>query len=300
MRVIGISVVRDEIDVIEASILHALRVLCDHVVVLDNGSTDGTWRKLSELARVLPLTIFRDAGPFDQSAMVTGLLHEVSASGPDWVLPFDADEFWWSSPRKPREVLASVPRDVGVLSSPVVNFVAKRRSLRRDPANLLGMRYRVRRDWAGRQEVLAGSASFVELSYPPKVLLRPSMSAVIGPGNHTVRDHDGATAQDHPLRCLHAPLRSFADLERRSHLRDRHIPSARSPAGTGGWQFDHWQSLRESQHLRIEWVWNSQEGGRLGRPEAPRLTRDRTLFWLVRRAMRFRSRHRGRAGPSPA
>lgn len=283
MRVIGVSVVRDEMDVIEASIRHAFHTMCDEVLVVDNGSTDDTWRKLSKLATELPLKVSLDNGPFNQSDMVTGLVREATASGADWIVPFDADEFWWSYSGEPREVLASVPPSVGVIASSVMNFVASRRCVVRDPANLLRMRYRIGRDWASREDVLGGSASFIELRYPPKILLRPSTNAVVRPGNHSVHGHDGETAEGHALRCLHAPLRSFADLERRSFLRDRHIAHRKSPGGTGGWQFEHWGSLRDAQQLHREWTWNSRQGARLGRPGAPRLIRDSTLVRLVRR-----------------
>lgn len=288
MYVIGISVVRDEVDVIEASVRHALRVLCDRVLVLDNGSADGTWEVLTRLARTLPLKAIRDDGPFDQSSMMTGLLHEASTAQVAWVVPFDADEFWWSPGSSPRAALDAVPEHVGVLTCPVKNFVARRSERELSPTSLLSMGYRALGAWADRTDVIDGQAGFVELRYPPKVLLRPCLSATIGPGQHEVRGHGREGRSGEWLTCLHAPLRSFAHLQRRALLAERHLDSARSGGPTGSWQFQMWARLASEDKLDKEWERNSQIGGRLGRWSEPRLVRDRTLVKLVRRSLRHR------------
>ncbi len=48
MRVVSVSCVKNEIDVIEASVRHTAAV-ADHVIVLDNGSNDGTRDVLAAL-----------------------------------------------------------------------------------------------------------------------------------------------------------------------------------------------------------------------------------------------------------
>jgi len=96
MRSVAITCVKNEIDIIEAFVRHTL-ALADHLVVLDNGSQDGTCDVLRAMEKEgLPLDIVEDpsVGKY-QSQRMTRLMHEC-ATGPcraDWVLPLDGDEF---------------------------------------------------------------------------------------------------------------------------------------------------------------------------------------------------------------
>src|SRR5207248_1347715 len=86
----------NEIDIIEAFVRHTL-ALVDRLVVLDNGSSDGTLAVLRALqAEGLPLDLVEDPTPgMYQAQRMTRLLREwaVGRHGADWVLPLDADEF---------------------------------------------------------------------------------------------------------------------------------------------------------------------------------------------------------------
>lgn len=94
MTLIGIAMVKNEGDIVEAFVRHNLGVL-DGLVVVDNGSVDPTRRILGELAREgLRVAVVDDPDvAFAQSAKMTDLLRAVeSVFRPDWVFPIDADE----------------------------------------------------------------------------------------------------------------------------------------------------------------------------------------------------------------
>jgi hypothetical protein len=95
MKLVGITMVRNEADIIEAFIRHNLTYL-DHMLVLDHGSTDETASLLRALvAEGLPLTILGcDMMAFDQSRFTTDLLHmALHRFNADSVFPLDGDEF---------------------------------------------------------------------------------------------------------------------------------------------------------------------------------------------------------------
>lgn len=94
MTVVGISMVRDEADIIAATVEHMCSQL-DAVIVADNMSTDDT----RSILEGLPVTIVDDDEPgYYQADKMTRLAHMARTElGATWVVPFDADE-WWISP----------------------------------------------------------------------------------------------------------------------------------------------------------------------------------------------------------
>ena len=94
MRVVGFTLVRNEEDVIEASIRHNLRSL-DAITVVDHGSDDATPGILASLEREgLPIEVRRDDSlDFAQAAVTTASVRRLLADGADLAIPIDADEF---------------------------------------------------------------------------------------------------------------------------------------------------------------------------------------------------------------
>jgi hypothetical protein len=95
MRVVVVSMVKNEADVIEAFCRH-VAAFADHHLVFDHASTDGTkfiLRRLSDEG--LSLSLFRDDRPEKrQDVRTTALMaRAVRDFGADWVVPLDADEF---------------------------------------------------------------------------------------------------------------------------------------------------------------------------------------------------------------
>jgi hypothetical protein len=96
---VGVSVMKNEADIVEANVRHNLRFL-DRIIVFDHDSCDATPRILEALAAEgLPVTLLtRRAGKrelgFWQGEFMTALAKlAFEQHGADFVFPIDADEF---------------------------------------------------------------------------------------------------------------------------------------------------------------------------------------------------------------
>lgn len=95
MRVVAISRILDEADIIEAFLRHTA-AYADHHVILDNGSRDGTLEIIRALKdEGLNLTVFQNiAVSINERAFNTLMYYHAAAElQADWVLCLDADEF---------------------------------------------------------------------------------------------------------------------------------------------------------------------------------------------------------------
>lgn len=94
MRLVAVSIVKNEADIIEAFVRHTLAWV-DHHLVFDHDSTDGTREILGALqGEGLPVTVFGDNHPGHIQQARSNHLTRLAAEkhGADWVLPLDADE----------------------------------------------------------------------------------------------------------------------------------------------------------------------------------------------------------------
>lgn len=292
---------RNEEDVVALSVRHHLRIGCERILVVDNGSNDATGRALDRLARRDPrVKVSHDPGPFRQSDVISALVHEAAALGARWVLPFDADEFWWVAGTGLREMLRQ-EGDAGAIEARVVNFVQRRHQKRRGARALLAMTARtapVGTVAAGKELVTSKQISFVEIRYPPKVLVRAAPDVVVTDGNHGVIGAPGPVVERPDLAVLHAPLRTREVLAARADFGRR--VAAVSEDLERSWHARRWLALFEEhgpEALDDEWAANSQLRGYLDvhgvRHRVVRDTRLRTAVraaaserWRARRARR--------------
>jgi hypothetical protein len=109
MKIFGNCLVKNEADMIEETLRHAAR-WCDRIFVFDNGSTDGTWEKVLQLAQKEPRIVpFKsEAVPYrDSLRMDTFNRFRQECAPGDWWCKLDADELYHDDPRA---FLAGVPK----------------------------------------------------------------------------------------------------------------------------------------------------------------------------------------------
>jgi len=265
MKLVGISMVRNEADIVDLTIRHHLRLGCDSVLVVDNGSTDRTvavLRRLAKSDRRIKWT--RDPGPLRQSEIMTTLAREAYRVGAEWIVPFDADEFWWCRPDKTLTTFLDGAGDVAVVQAPVVNFVQHRRCQRSSRRALLHMKMRavpVPPAEDAQKMVTAREIAFVEIVYPPKTVFRAGSEVALVTGNHAVIDAPGPSTVTGDLACLHAPLRSKRVLEAQVE-HGRRLAEVSSDPGLG-WHVRRWHQLWSDGDFGGEWPANSYLGSTL-------------------------------------
>jgi glycosyltransferase involved in cell wall biosynthesis len=261
IKAIGITVVRNEADVIRLSIRHHLALGLDRVLVIDNGSTDGTVDLLERLSREDSRIQWRsDAGQFHQVSLRTELAREAFRQGANWVVPFDADEFWWAENGNLKATLAV--STAGALYVPVVNFVQRRDCLSPSEDGLLTMTRRPLRPLnVPRSSVENGEIAYVEMQHPPKWLSRPTPEITIGLGNHMVSGAAGPAAEGLGLAVLHAPLRSRDCLNHKANHGARALQrDEQADQEERSWHLKRWARLSATSAMDREWTANSYVG----------------------------------------
>lgn len=261
-KIFGVSTVRNEVDIISTTVRHQLSLGLDRILILDNGSTDGTVEILQEIAKEdKRVVLTMNNSPFKQAAIVTELAREAYHQGADWVLPFDADEFWYAKDDNFREIVAH--SEAGALQVWPVNFVQERNQHRSSPEALLSMTRRVANPVQFgphcRDLVESRKIGFVEMAYPTKVISRPSEMIKIRRGNHSVVGAKGPYEECNDIVCLHAPLRSRAILESKVERR-RRLDQAGIPRNAGAFYVHYWVRTFEEGLLDQEWAANSYKG----------------------------------------
>jgi len=207
MGAIAISMVKNEADVIEASIRHNLHFV-DAYAVIDNGSTDGTLEILRAMRNEgLPIVIFNDPqfGHFQSEKVTEVYRRTVPIFQPEWVYLVDADEFIRASSRTDLETrMQRVPLGGAALipwTTHIPDPRATPEALLRDP---LGSS-----PWRRRRE---------EPVYFKAVVRRRAeddLQLVIEQGNHGVRLKDERTVPTVLIEgawISHLPVRSAGQI----------------------------------------------------------------------------------------
>ena len=114
MRLVAVSIVKNEADIIEAFVRHTLAWV-DYHLIFDHDSTDGTRQILGSLrAEGLPIRLYTDDAIENLQQARSNYLSQMAVRDcdADWVLPLDADEFF-SGPNRIalEETLASLPKE---------------------------------------------------------------------------------------------------------------------------------------------------------------------------------------------
>lgn len=190
-KVYGITMVKDESDIIDPIVRNMISQHCDGVLIYDNMSVDGTSQILSNLAKEFPgiVYVFKDTEVgYYQSKKMTKLAEiAVSDFNAKWIVPFDADELFFS----PYGLVADVIQDIeeSIVVAKVWHMVS---DLDETDNPIEDIKYRL-----------------VEAERVPVVIFRWSPGCIIAQGNHNVLQHSGKIRRDDLIQVKHYQYRSL-------------------------------------------------------------------------------------------
>ena len=199
---------RDEADIVDAQIAFHLNAGVDFVVAIDHRSADGTIDILERYGRQGYLHLIQeDSDEMHEGAWATRMSRlAASEFGADWVIPSDADEFWWPRGGSLKEVLASIPDRYGIVRALLRQFVP-----RPDDSAL----------FAERMTARVSTASPIN---DPTSLFRPNLKSIhrgdpnvtLSGGAHALHDSPFVPMRGwYPIEFLHFPIRSYEQCERK-------------------------------------------------------------------------------------
>jgi hypothetical protein len=208
MKIVMTLRTRDEADIVDAQIGFHLNAGVDFVIAADHGSQDGTTEILEAHAGKGHLHLIRKEGDEMREGEWATEMSRLAATqfGADWVIPSDADEFWWPRGGSLKEVLASVPERYGIVRALLRQFVP-----RPDDQSFFADRMVAR---------VSGSAPIND----PNSLFRPNLKAIhrgnpdvtLSAGAHTLLDSRLVPLRGwYPIEFLHFPIRSFEQCDRK-------------------------------------------------------------------------------------
>jgi glycosyltransferase involved in cell wall biosynthesis len=224
----AISMVKNEVDIIEASIRHCFDQGIDAVLVADNGSTDGTRELIRQLSESLPIILIDDPIlAYEQDAKMTALANGARRLGAKWIVPFDADEFWYAETTSLGDRLRSERNAVVVYGDLYNSFPVSRESVN-----------------AKTQMAMSDTVAV------KKVAFRAHRFASLCMGSNEV--YRGAP-RSQGIHVLHIPWRSKSQMSRKLSQGKLAVLESRNKDWAGG----HWVRYGDSAPNEIEKIWES-------------------------------------------
>lgn len=220
----AVTMVKNEADIIEDVVRHLFAQGVTGVLVSDNGSTDETPAILRRLASEFNLHLAQDHEPaYYQQHKMTRLSQWAARAGADWIIPFDADEFWLAPGQRLADWLPAQRHPM--VRARIHNVFPSPRGWAIDPT-----------------------------PHPyPKVAFRTHPLARLHQGNHFV-DRPGGTGEG--LVVVHQPWRSYAQFA--GKLRNG---AAAYQATTMAEAGQHWRSAGALPEDELKYLWDDLAAG---------------------------------------
>lgn len=232
----AVSVCRDELDILPSVIDHLFDQGVDNILIADNRSKDGTREYLEERSKADPrLHLAIDTEPAHlQSAKMTVLAHAAWRSGAQWIIPFDADEFWYAKGSSLKTHLATETKSIVYAD---FHHMVPTTEAPSDPR---------------AAEYYINTMS----SFPGKVAFRSHPLAIVGPGNHYVErvGHRGPG-----LYIAHAQYRSRKQIARKVR---QGTDSSKLTGEDLSWFAPHWEKGSLLSDSEVTEVWKNISQGK--------------------------------------
>lgn len=226
-QVWGITMVKDEGDVIFHTLLHMAEEGLSGIIVADNMSTDNTVSEIKRLQDLLKdspcqvILVNDDEIGYYQSRKMTELARIAHTTfDADWIVPFDADELWYAGDTI-ANFLNTLPEHINIVHGDLYNHFGTGI----DPQGAIPFQ-----NIGWRQK---------EKGALPKVAFRWQDGAVIGQGNHSVMLKGAQTVTG--LEIRHFPYRSWEHFKRKALNGGAAYAATDLPQNMGG----HWRSYRD-------------------------------------------------------
>lgn len=226
----AVMMVKDERDVIEATIRHAVAEGVELLLILDNLSTDGTSVIIEDLASELHAdctirrTVDREIAYYQSRKVSVAARAAARKHRADWILPLDADELWCAPAGTLADWLSTHDAATNVLTADLVTHYSTDLD---DPTETNPV---ARLTW--RTTTIAPL---------PKVMFRAAPGATIAQGAHRVTLGGGRNSEGlggTGLMVRHYPYRSLTQFARKVENGARAYAAARTlHPGMG----DHWR-----------------------------------------------------------
>jgi len=272
-RVVGLLAVRDEWPLAAVALVHALLHHVDAVVVLDHASSDATpaglaLLKASALGERIQL-LHLDSADYRQEAFMNAMVEVSQAWAPDWIYPFDADEFLLVSAGLPR-FLGSLPDQIDAVHYELENWISTPEFDESDLDDYLELELRslpdlpipLIADAPLIEAISKARVNYFRWPFGQKVIFRNTGTAWLRAGAHGLRHfmrERSLLVHRSRLRAAHLPLLSRAKLNRKAALGYRHRMDGAPPSF--GWQNQMLNDLEQLGQLDAFWSRHSLDPG---------------------------------------
>lgn len=217
-KIWAVALVRDELDVLPSVIDHLFEQGIEAVLIADNRSIDGTREYIRDLAANDPRVhlVEDEIERHTQAAKVTTLAYHARRHGAQWILPIDADEFWFARDQSVADFLRGLPDEVTIVDADFHHMVP----LEAHPKDLRSSEF-----------MLDSTPSF-----PGKVAVRPHPLLEVWPGNHSATR---VGRRGKGLFIAHAIYRGPGQIARKVR---QGFASAQRTGEDLSWFSPHWQA----------------------------------------------------------